>query len=56
MAPRISLTLIVKNESSTVAGCLQSAAGLVDEMIVVDTGSTDDTKAITAAHGARVFA
>ena len=55
MAPtRISLCLIARDEAAVLATCLKSVAGAVDELVVVDTGSTDDTAAIAAAHGARV--
>jgi len=50
----ICLTMIVRNEARSLARCLDSAAPYVDEMLVVDTGSTDDTRAIAAARGARV--
>lgn len=50
-----SLTMIVRNESANLSDCLQSVAGLFDETIVVDTGSTDDTRDIARAFGARVF-
>jgi GT2 family glycosyltransferase/tetratricopeptide (TPR) repeat protein len=53
--PRVSLCLIVKNEEANLPACLASAAGLADEVIVVDTGSTDRTKEVAAQHGARVF-
>jgi GT2 family glycosyltransferase/Flp pilus assembly protein TadD len=52
---RISLCMIVKNEEGNLADCLASVAGLVDEMVIVDTGSTDGTKAIASQFGARVF-
>jgi tetratricopeptide (TPR) repeat protein len=52
--PRLSVCLIVKNEERHLARCLQSVRGLADEVIVVDTGSTDGTIAIAQAHGARV--
>jgi tetratricopeptide (TPR) repeat protein len=51
----VSLCLIVKNEEANLPDCLASAAGLVHEIIVVDTGSTDRTKEIAAQYGARVF-
>jgi glycosyltransferase involved in cell wall biosynthesis len=51
----VSLCLIVKNESAHLADCLESAAGLTDEVVVVDTGSTDDTRDIARRYGARVF-
>jgi glycosyltransferase involved in cell wall biosynthesis/tetratricopeptide (TPR) repeat protein/predicted O-methyltransferase YrrM len=53
--PRVSLCLIVKNEEANLPTCLESAAGLADELIVVDTGSTDRTKEVAARFGARVF-
>ena len=50
---RLSLCMIVKNEASCLAGCLRSVQGLVDEIIIVDTGSTDGTKDIAASFGAK---
>jgi cellulose synthase/poly-beta-1,6-N-acetylglucosamine synthase-like glycosyltransferase len=50
-----SLTMIAQNESARLGSCLASVRDLVDEIIVVDTGSTDNTKDIAAQHGARVF-
>jgi tetratricopeptide (TPR) repeat protein len=55
MTERISLTMIVKNEAATLDRCLASVRDLVDEIIVVDTGSSDNTKEITGQHGARIF-
>jgi len=51
----ISLCLIVKNEQSTLANCLQSVREAVDEIVIVDTGSTDDTKAIAGWFTDRIF-
>jgi len=53
--PRLSLTMIVKNEEANLADCLRSAQDLVDEIIIVDTGSADRTKTIAKEFGARVF-
>lgn len=50
----ISLCMIVKNEEALLDKCLSSVHGLVDEIIVVDTGSTDRTVEIAQAHGARI--
>lgn len=51
----ISLCMIVKNEEAVLARCLDSVKELVDEVIIVDTGSNDRTKEIAAAYG-RVYA
>jgi glycosyltransferase involved in cell wall biosynthesis/tetratricopeptide (TPR) repeat protein/predicted O-methyltransferase YrrM len=53
--PRVSLCLIVKNEEENLPACLGSATDLADEVIVVDTGSSDRTKEVAARFGARVF-
>lgn len=50
----ISLCLIVKNEERYLEQCLRSAADVVDEICVVDTGSTDATIEIAKKFGARV--
>lgn len=51
----MSLCMIVKDEQACLAGCLVSAAPVVDEMIVVDTGSTDRTRDVARVFGARVI-
>lgn len=51
----ISLCMIVKNESKTIARCLESVAGIPDEIVIVDTGSSDDTKEIAARFTPRVL-
>jgi glycosyltransferase involved in cell wall biosynthesis len=43
---RVAACLIVKNESRVIRRCLDSVRGLVDAVVVVDTGSTDDTVAV----------
>lgn len=50
----LSLCMIVKNEEEHLAKCLASVEPLVDEMIVVDTGSTDKTVDIARVFGAQV--
>ena len=51
----ISLCMIVKNEESVLARCLDSIADLMDEIIIVDTGSTDHTKEIAANYTDKIF-
>jgi tetratricopeptide (TPR) repeat protein len=51
----LAASLIVRNEAAFIADCLASVRPVVDDLVVVDTGSTDDTPAIAASHGARVF-
>jgi tetratricopeptide (TPR) repeat protein len=55
MPPRVSLCLIVKNEEVNLPACLDSAADLVDEIILVDTGSTDATKEVARRRHAKTF-
>jgi tetratricopeptide (TPR) repeat protein len=47
--------MIVKDEEALLPQCLESVQGVVDEMIVVDTGSQDDTVSLAQAAGAKVF-
>lgn len=51
----ISLCMIVKNEERILARCLDSLAGLMDEIIIVDTGSTDATKRIAAEYTEQIY-
>lgn len=51
----ISLCIIVKNEEDVLARCLTSAADLVDEIIIVDTGSTDRTKEIASGFTKHIY-
>ena len=50
----ISLCMIVKDEEEMLPGCLEPLRGVVDEMIVVDTGSSDRTVEIAESFGAKV--
>jgi hypothetical protein len=47
--------MIVRDEEQNLAACLESVADLMDEIVVVDTGSTDGTRDIARRFGARVF-
>jgi glycosyltransferase involved in cell wall biosynthesis len=47
--------MIVKDEEANLARCLDSARDVVDEIIIVDTGSHDNTASIAQSYGAKVF-
>lgn len=51
----ISLCMIVKNEDKVLARCLDSIADLMDEIIIVDTGSTDKTKEIATRYTDKIY-
>ncbi|MBK7859037.1 MAG: glycosyltransferase [Archangiaceae bacterium] len=52
---RLSLCMIARNEEQLLQGCLDSVKGVVDEVIIVDTGSTDRTRDIALKAGAKVI-
>jgi glycosyltransferase involved in cell wall biosynthesis len=52
---RLTVCLIARDEAARIGACLASVRGAVDETIVVDTGSRDDTPAIARAAGATVL-
>ncbi len=51
----ISLCMIVKNEAATIERCLRSVASATDEIIIVDTGSTDQTKEIVRQFTDKIY-
>ena len=51
----VSLCMIVKNEEDVLARCLESVSGLVDEIVIVDTGSADRTREIAEQFTSRVY-
>lgn len=53
--PTISLCMIVKNEEEMLENCLKSAANICDEIIIVDTGSEDDTKKIARKFTDKIY-
>ncbi len=54
MGPTIGLFILTKNEEDWLEGCLKTCAW-ADEVIIVDSGSTDNTLSIAKAHGVRVI-
>ena len=52
---KITLSMIVKNEERYLRDCLESVKDIVDEIILVDTGSTDSTISIAKKYGASVY-
>lgn len=52
---KLSATLIARNEERDLPACLESLKGVADEIVLVDSGSTDRTLEIARAAGARVF-
>ena len=53
--PLITLAMIVRNEERYLEDCLKSAVDVVDEIVLVDTGSNDKTKEIAEKYNARIF-
>lgn len=51
----LSLCMIVKNEAEYLQGCLESIKDVVDEIVIVDTGSTDNTKQIAEKFNAKIY-
>jgi glycosyltransferase involved in cell wall biosynthesis len=52
--PTVSLCMIVKDEEDFLSQCLRSAEGVVDEIVIVDTGSSDTTLEIARSHKAKI--
>ncbi|MBP2654665.1 MAG: glycosyl transferase family 2 [Firmicutes bacterium] len=55
MMPTVSLTMIVRNEEKNLAYCLNSVKTAVDEIVIVDTGSTDQTISIAERYTDKVY-
>ena len=51
----VALSMIVRDAAATLAACLESVRGIVDEIVVADTGSTDETIAIATQYHAQVI-
>lgn len=52
---KLSLCIITKDEECNIKDCLESVRDIVDEIVLVDTGSTDSTIEIASEYGARIF-
>ncbi|MGO4733177.1 glycosyltransferase [Paenibacillus sp. 2KB_22] len=55
MTPTISLCMIVKNEEKVLGRCLESVQSIVNEIIVVDTGSTDSTLDVARKYTDKIY-
>lgn len=55
LSESISLCMIMRNEEKLLPRCLKSVQGLVDEIVICDTGSTDRSIEVARAHGAKVL-
>ncbi|MDP8051354.1 glycosyltransferase family 2 protein [Pasteurella atlantica] len=53
--PTLSIAMIVKNEQENLAQCLDSVKDWVDEIVILDSGSTDKTEQIASEYGARFY-
>ena len=53
--PKLSLVMIVRDSAQTLPACLESIRPWVDEMIIVDTGSVDETPRIVESFGGKLF-
>lgn len=51
----LSVCIIAKDEENNIRNCLNSIKNVADEIIVVDTGSSDNTKEIAKNNGAKVY-
>jgi hypothetical protein len=55
MTPRLTVCVITQDEADRLGRCLASVEGVADEIVVVDSGSTDDTRGVAEHFGARWF-
>ncbi|RLD77314.1 MAG: glycosyltransferase family 2 protein, partial [Bacteroidetes bacterium] len=53
--PKLSAVIITQNEEQNIGRCIDSLKGVADDIVVVDSGSTDNTEAICKEKGARFF-
>lgn len=55
LSASLSVCMIVKNEAKSIGRCLESIVDIANEIIVVDTGSIDNTKEIAKKYGAKIY-
>ncbi|STY61280.1 SPBc2 prophage-derived glycosyltransferase SunS [Mannheimia haemolytica] len=53
--PTLSVAMIVKNEAQDLRACLDTVKDWVDEIVILDSGSTDETPQIAAEYNARFY-
>lgn len=53
--PSLSVAMIVKNEAHDLSACLETVKDWVDEIVILDSGSTDNTKQIALEYGAKFY-
>ncbi|ELR64003.1 Lipopolysaccharide biosynthesis glycosyltransferase [Photobacterium marinum] len=53
--PTLAVALIVKNEAKNLQACLETVKGWVDEIVVLDSGSSDDTEAVARSYTDKFF-
>jgi glycosyltransferase involved in cell wall biosynthesis len=51
----VSVVIITKNEADIIAACIQKSRLITDDIVVIDSGSADDTLGIAAAYGCRIY-
>ncbi len=55
MLPNLTLSMIVKDEEKNLRDCLESIKDFIDDIVIVDTGSVDNTINIAKEYGAKIF-
>jgi len=53
--PQLSVVIIARNEEKNIGRCIDSVKGIADEVVVLDSGSTDRTKEICLEKGAMFY-
>ena len=55
LKPSISISIIAKNESADIVNALNSVKSIARQIVVIDTGSTDETPELCTRHGGEVY-